>query len=146
MRISDWSSDVCSSDLLGLGKDAQLPLKKQTEKDEEGKKVPTGKLVFRTKSQYAPVIADVTGKPIPEKQLKSLKIGAGSEGLIQGYFSDYVMTVKERVDGEMVTSEVPGLSFTLTGVEIIKLVKGGGGAEFGAYEGDRKSTRLNSSH
>src|SRR3546814_13459062 len=83
MRISDWSSDVCSSDL----------------------------------------------------QLKSLKIGAGSEGLIQGYFSDYVMTVKERVDGEMVTSEVPGLSFTLTGVQIIKLVKGGGGAEFGAYEG-----------
>src|SRR3546814_16946589 len=96
MRISDWSSDVCSSDLptspagkavqaevskalkaLGLGKDAQLPLKKQTEKDEKGKKVPTGKLVFRTKSQYAPVIADVTGKPIPEKQLKSLKIGAG---------------------------------------------------------------------
>src|SRR3546814_7705894 len=76
-----------------------------------------------------------TGKPIPEKQRKSLKIGAGSEGLIQGYFSDYVMTVKERVDGEMVTSEVPGLSFTLTGVQIIKLVKGGGGAEFGAYEG-----------
>src|SRR3546814_13012252 len=62
---------------LGLGKDAQLPLKKQTEKDEKGKKVPTGKLVFRTKSQYAPVIADVTGKPIPEKQLKSLTIGAG---------------------------------------------------------------------
>src|SRR3546814_1411627 len=96
MRISDWSSDVCSSDLLGLGKDAQLPLKKQTEKDEKGKKVPTGKLVFRTKSQYAPVIADVTGKPIPEKQLKSLKIGAGSEVLIQGYFSDYVMTVRSE--------------------------------------------------
>src|SRR3546814_6233385 len=35
----------------------------------------------------------------------------------------------------MVTSEVPGLSFTLTGVQIIKRVKGGGGAEFGAYEG-----------
>src|SRR3546814_10817543 len=107
MRISDWSSDVCSSDLLGLGKDAQLPLKKQTEKDEKGKKVPTGKLVFRTKSQYAPVIADVTGKPIPEKQLKSLKIGAGSEGLIQGYFSDYVMTVKER--SEEHTSELQSL-------------------------------------
>src|SRR3546814_17827928 len=107
MRISDWSSDVCSSDLptspagkavqaevskalkaLGLGKDAQLPLKKQTEKDEKGKKVPTGKLVFRTKSQYAPVIADVTGKPIHETQPKSRKIGAGSEGLIQGYFSE----------------------------------------------------------
>src|SRR3546814_3913965 len=47
---------------LRLGKDAQLPLKKQTEKDEKGKKVPTGKLVFRAKSQYAPVIADVTGR------------------------------------------------------------------------------------
>src|SRR3546814_9771340 len=107
-----------------------------------------------------PPRATRTDTPFPYTTL----FRSGSEGLIQGYFSDYVMTVKERVDGEMVTSEVPGLSFTLTGVQIIKLVKGGGGAEFGAYEGGgftyeggdsddddelniaRKSTRMNSSH
>src|SRR3546814_3534410 len=41
---------------LGLGKDAQLPLKKQTEKDEKGKKVTTGKLVYRTKSERKSVV------------------------------------------------------------------------------------------
>lgn len=109
---------------LGLPKDALLPLKQETAKDDKGKRAPTGNLMFRTKSQYAPAIVDASGKPIPDKVLSGLTIGAGSEGLLQGYFSSYEMK------GE------PGMSFTLTGVQLIKLVKGGKGtADFGAYEG-----------
>jgi hypothetical protein len=110
---------------LGAPKNAAIPLKQETAKnDKTGKREPTGNLMFRTKSQYPPAIVDAKGNPIPEKVLKSLKIGPGSEGLLQGYFQSY------ELRGE------PGLSFTLTGVQLIKLVKGGASqADFGAYEG-----------
>jgi hypothetical protein len=51
--------------------------------------------------------------------LRKMKIGAGSTGLLQGYFEAYEMQVKERIDGEMVTTAVPGISFTLTGVQLL---------------------------
>jgi len=110
---------------LGAPKGAMLPLKQETAKNEKsGKREPTGNLMFRAKSQYAPAIVDAQGKPIPDKVLKNLTIGAGSEGLLQGYFQEYEMK------GE------PGVSFTLTGIQLLKLVKGGKGtADFGAYEG-----------
>lgn len=118
-------------------KGVQLPLKKETAKNDKGKREPTGKLMFRTNSQYAPAICDASGTPIPEKALKKLKIGAGSEGLLQGFFTDYTRTEKIRnADGEVEEVETTGLKFTLTGVQLIKLVKGGGqGASFGAYDG-----------
>jgi hypothetical protein len=122
---------------LGSPKNANLPLKQETAKNDQGKREPTGNLMFRTKSQFPPAIVDASGKPIPDKVLKGLTIGAGSEGLLQGYFSSYELTVTERdKDGNKVTTKEPGVSFTLTGVQLIKLVKGGKGtADFAAYEG-----------
>lgn len=116
-------------------KGANLPLTAEKAKNDEGKKVPTGNRVFRAKSKFAPTIVDASGKPIPAKKLARLKIGAGSEGLIQGYFGSYEMTVKERIDGEMVTSTVEGISFTLTGIQLLSVSAGNSGASFGAYEG-----------
>jgi hypothetical protein len=119
-------------------KGAEIPLKKETAKNEKGKREPTGSLMFRCKSQYAPGIADASGKPIPAKALKTLKIGAGSEGLLQGYFSSYTRTEKIKdADGNVEEVETPGISFTLQGVQLIKLVKGGGAGEanFAAYDG-----------
>jgi len=120
---------------LGAPKNANLPLKKETAKNEKGAREETGNLLFRTKSQYAPEIVDASGKPISAAKLAKMKIGAGSEGLLQGYFSTYELTVTERVNGEKVTTKEPGVSFTLTGVQLLKLVSGGGGADFKAYEG-----------
>lgn len=121
---------------LGVPTDATLPLAKETEKAESGKREPTGNLRFRTKSQFAPAIVDASGKPIPDKVLAKLNIGPGSEGLIQGYFQAYELTVTERVNGEKVTTKEPGMSFTLTGIQLLKLVKGGSSqADFAAYEG-----------
>lgn len=123
---------------LGVpAKGSQTPLKAETSKNQDtGKREATGNHQFRCKSQYAPVITDASGTPIPAKALAKMKIGAGSEGLLQGYFSDYVMTAKERVDGELVEVKIPGISFTLTGVQLIKCVAGGGAsASFAAYEG-----------
>lgn len=122
---------------VGLpAKGTNLPLKKQTEKV-DGKKVETGKLFLRAKSNRAPVIVDASGKPIPANALKKMKIGAGSEGRIEGYFTDYETTERVRnADGEVEVITIKGVSFTLTGIQLLKLVQGGGGASrFGAYEG-----------
>lgn len=134
------AQEACAEALKAFGlpkKGTLLPIKKEQTKNDAGKKEDTGKFLLRSKSQYAPVVVDAQGNPIPEKILKKLKIGAGSEGLIEGYFSPYETTEKVRnADGEMETVTVTGISFTLTGVQLIKLVKGGtGGASFGAYQG-----------
>lgn len=122
---------------VGLpAKGTNIPLKRQTEKNDAGKKVETGKLFLRAKSNRSPVIVDAKGEPIPAKALKKMKIGAGSEGLIDGYFTDYETTEKVRnEDGELETVTVKGVSFTLKGIQLIKYVKGGGGSRFGSYEG-----------
>ena len=116
-------------------KGTNIPIKRETEKGEDGKKAETGKLVLKSKSQYAPAVVDASGNPIPAKALKNLKIGAGSEGRIEGFFAPYTTTEKVRnADGEIETVETQGINFTLTGVQLIKLVKGGNqGSSFGAY-------------
>ncbi|MFC6622023.1 ssDNA-binding protein [Novosphingobium panipatense] len=121
---------------VGLpAKGTNLPLKKQMEKV-DGKKQETGKLFLRAKSNRAPLIVDASGKPIPKEALKKMKIGAGSEGRIEGYFTDYETTERVRnADGEVEVITIKGVSFTLTGIQLLKLVNGGGGSRFGAYEG-----------
>lgn len=109
---------------LGLPKGAMLPLKEQTAKNDKGFPEPTGDLLFRAKSQFAPMLVDSRGKPIEGNALAKLKVGAGSRGLLQGYFSTYVAAGK------------PGMSFTLTGVQLLSVVSNGGGAEFSAWEGE----------
>jgi len=146
--IGDPASDgmvkaqaMCAEALKTFGlpkKGTNLPIKRETTKNEAGKKEETGKLFLRSKSQYAPAVVDAQGNPIDAKLLKKMKIGAGSEGLIEGYFSPYETTerVKDKETGEVETVTTVGISFTLTGVQLIKLVKGGtGGSSFGAYSG-----------
>lgn len=118
-------------------KGIQLPIKKEIDKDAAGKKVETGKFVLRTKSKFAPAVVDAAGNPIPEKSLKNMKIGAGSEGRLEGYFAPYTSSEKVRnADGDLEVVETQGVNFTLTGVQLLKLVKGStGGSSFGAYEG-----------
>ena len=91
--------------------------------------------MFRAKSKFAPGIVDASGVAIPAKKLAKLKIGAGSTGLIQGYFSAYAMKAKERVDGELVEVTIEGISFTLVGIQLLSVSAGNGTANFGAYEG-----------
>lgn len=135
------AQEACAEALKAFGlpkKGTNLPIKRETVKNDAGKKEETGKLFLRSKSQYAPTVVDASGNPIADKVLKKLKIGAGSEGLIEGYFSPYETTerVKDKETGEVETITTVGISFTLTGVQLIKLVKGGtGGSSFGAYEG-----------
>lgn len=134
------AQDIVASALKEFGlpkKGTNIPIKRETEKNDAGKKVETGKLVLKAKSQYAPTIVDIKGNPIPEKALRNLKIGAGSEGLIEGFFAPYTTTDRIRnADGEIETVETQGINFTLTGVQVLKVVKGGsGGTSFGAYEG-----------
>lgn len=112
-----------------------LPLADEKAKNDAGKKEATGNRLLRAKSQFAPAIVDATGKPIPDAKLAKLKIGAGSTGLIQGYFGGYSMTAKERVNGKMTEIEVEGISFTLTGIQLLSVSAGNNGATFGAYEG-----------
>ncbi len=45
------------------------------------------------------------------------------------------MTAKERVNGKMTEIEVEGISFTLTGIQLLSVSAGNNGANFGAYEG-----------
>jgi hypothetical protein len=120
-------------------KGLNLPIKKQTSKNQDtGKKEETGKLFLRAKATRAPVIVDANGQPIPAKALRKMNIGSGSEGLIEGYFTDYETTerVKDKDTGEVEVVTIKGISFTLKGIQLIKYVKGGGEAgNFGAYEG-----------
>ena len=103
------------------------PVKAEMVKDSSDpkgkKKKASGNYVFRAKSQYAPGISDASGKPVAANVLKKLKIGAGSVGLIQGYFSNYEMKGEE------------GVSFTLEGIQLISVSAGGGSSHFEAYEG-----------
>lgn len=116
--------------------ETNLPiLNEKGQKDDKGNREDTGNLVLRAKSKFAPSIVDANGTPVPAKKLAKLKIGAGSEGLIQGYFGSYTMKVKEKVNGKVVMSEIEGISFTLTGIQLLSVSAGNSGASFGAYEG-----------
>ncbi|MBB3910114.1 DUF2815 family protein [Sphingomonas desiccabilis] len=108
--------------------EAKLPLVREMQKDPnapEGarkpKKVATGKLVLKSKSQRPPTLFDAAGKEIDPS---TVSVGGGTKALVQGFLAPYDMNGNE------------GISFTLTGVQIIDLKeKGGRKASFGAYEG-----------
>ena len=107
---------------FGLEPDARLPLVKETQKDPKApegakkvKRVPTGKLLLKAKTKRIPALVDAHGKPINPA---TVEIGGGSIAYLQGYIAPYEMKGEE------------GISFTLTGVQITKLVERGGGATF----------------
>lgn len=104
-----------------------LPLVKEMVKDpnapagaKKPKKIATGKLVLKSKSKRPPTLFDAAGKEIDPKTVTPR---GGTVALVQGFLAPYDMSGNE------------GISFTLTGVQIIKLVEGGRKASFGAYEG-----------
>lgn len=108
--------------------EAKLPLVKEMKKDpntpanaRKPKKIATGKLVLKSKSQRPPAVFDSKGREINPK---GLDIRGGTLARVQGFLSPYDMNGNE------------GISFTLTGVQIIKLAEGRGSAGFGAYETD----------
>ncbi|WP_066803219.1 ssDNA-binding protein [Sphingomonas asaccharolytica] len=129
---------------FGLDVDAHLPLSREMVKDpnapagtKKPKKVPTGKLILKSKSQRPPAIVDANARPIDPK---SVQIGGGTKALVQGFLKPYDMNGNE------------GISFTLTGVQIIELVeRGGSSAKFEAwngeggysYDGDAPAAELN---
>ena len=114
-----------------FGLDAEglkLPLTKEMVKDPKApegakkpKKIASGKLVLKSKSQRAPALFDAKGNPIDPKAVNPR---GGTIARVQGFLSPYDMSGQE------------GISFTLTGVQIIKLVEGGFAAKFDAYEGE----------
>ncbi|WP_375292269.1 ssDNA-binding protein [Sphingomonas melonis] len=107
--------------------EAKLPLVQETQKDpnapagaKKPKKIKTGKLVLKSKSQRPPTLFDAAGNEIDPK---SINPGGGTIARVQGFIAPYDMNGNE------------GISFTLTGVQIIKLQERGRRAAFGAYEG-----------
>lgn len=106
--------------------DCKLPLVEEMRKDPnapEGtrkpKKVKTGKLVLKSKSKRPPAVFDSKGREINPK---GLEIRGGTIARVQGFISPYDMNGEE------------GISFTLTGVQIIKLAEGRTSAGFGAFD------------
>ena len=104
--------------------DCKLPLVKEMRKDPEDKsrkpkKVATGKLLLKAKSQRPPTVYDSRGREINPK---GLEIKGGTKAFVQGYLKPYDMQGQE------------GISFTLTGVQIIKLAEGRKSEGFAAYE------------
>lgn len=108
--------------------DCKLPLSRETIKDpnapagtKKPKRIETGKLVLKGKTKKAPILVDANARPINPK---AVEIGGGSRAIIEGFLSPYNMKGDD------------GISFTVTGVQIIKLVEKGGGSSFTKYEGD----------
>lgn len=106
--------------------EAKLPLVKEMTKDPNApansrkpKKIATGKLVLKSKSQRPPAVFDSKGKEINPK---GLDIRGGTLARVQGFISPYDMNGNE------------GISFTLTGVQIIRLAEGRKSAGFGAFD------------
>lgn len=124
-----------------LDSDAKLPLVKEMTKDpnapataKKPKKVATGKLVLKSKSKRPPAVFDSQGREINPK---GLEIKGGTLARVQGFLSPYEMTEKVKdSDGNIEEVTVSGISFTLTGVQIIRLAKGFGSKGFDAYDGD----------
>jgi len=106
--------------------DLTLPLTKEMTKDPnapEGtrkpKKVPTGKLLLKSKSQQPPAVFDSKGREINPR---GLDIRGGTLARVQGFLAPYDMNGKE------------GISFTLTGVQILKLAQRRGSDGFDAFD------------
>lgn len=124
---------------FGLPDTAKLPLSKEMTKDPNApagtrkpKKIATGKLIMKSKSKRPPSIYDSRGREINPA---GLDIRGGSKARIQGYLKPYEMTEKVKVGDEIEEITVLGMSFTLTGVQIISLASGGSSG-FDAYEDD----------
>ena len=108
--------------------DCNLPLSRETIKDpnapagtKKPKRVETGKLVLKSKTKKAPALVDANVRPINPK---AVEIGGGTRAILEGFLSPYNMKGQD------------GISFTLTGVQVIKLVEKGGSSSFTKYEGD----------
>jgi hypothetical protein len=85
------------------------------------KKVATGKLLLKSKTKRIPALADASGKPINNG---AVDVGGGTRAYLQGYIAPYDFNGSE------------GISFTLTGVQIVKLVEKNGGATFKARDAE----------
>jgi hypothetical protein len=107
-------------------KETKLPLVKETQKDPnapEGtrkpKRVETGKLLLKSKTKRAPLLVDARAKPIDPSKVE---VGGGTVAYLEGFLSPYEMKGED------------GISFTLTGVQIVKLVQRGGTSSFKALD------------
>lgn len=127
---------------FGLDADAKLPLSKEMAKDpnatatagKKAKKIATGKLILKSKSKRPPAVFDSQGREINPK---GLDIRGGTKARIQGFLKPYEMIEKiKNADGEIEEVTLIGISFTLTGVQIIRLAQGGGSKGFEAYDAD----------
>jgi hypothetical protein len=101
---------------------AVLPLVREMVKDpnasptaKKSKKIATGKLLLKAKTKRAPTLVDANCNPINPK---AVEIGGGTRAYLEGFIAPYDFSGKE------------GISFTLTGVQIVKLVERGGGSNF----------------
>jgi hypothetical protein len=101
------------------GTPMNLPIVDETKKDENGKKVPTGKKLIRFKSKYRPAVFDAKKKPLPQ----DVVIGGGSEIRIDATLFPY-------------TEGKGGVGLRLGPVQVANLVEGGeGAANFDEMEG-----------
>src|SRR3546814_2403179 len=117
MRISDWSSDVCSSDLLELLEDASAGTSVAS-RGESGR-------------FYSPLVRSIAeSEGISMEELESIA-GSGAEGRVTK--SDVLAYLEQKKTGTIVSPA--------TGSRTIQAP-----AVTAGPEEDRKSTRLNSSH
>src|SRR3546814_3702365 len=133
MRISDWSSDVCSSDLLALEHQAERRIGKRAQRSVAADRIGAHRAMDE-RARQADVERAITrlriglGRPVAIEQMEPR---AGAEPLA------HIVSVGE--------AELPFRDETQLHViepAIDEARRGGRAGEIG----DRKSTRLNSSH
>src|SRR3546814_10230269 len=144
MRISDWSSDVCSSDLV-FAKDKQVLGKAQEEW--LGRNLAKGGATWNAFAQQITIMSlDRRRKPDEPKKSVNLDSWAGYEAprerilsRMAGLKNNVVLTGDEHQHfcGDLVSKDrVVGAEFVATSIS-----SGGDGSD----QRDRKSTPLNSS-
>lgn len=88
-----------------------FPFREEMKKDESGKKVPTGRILFKFKSKFRPAVFDAKKNAVPE----DVTIGGGTQLRIDATLFPY-----EEGKG--------GVSLRLGPVQVIELVEGGDSA------------------
>src|SRR3546814_1511000 len=130
MRISDWSSDVCSSDLAARILQDQLQLFVNFEEPAQGASAPIGLAA-------APAEAEAESGQINRyllKKVDELELSVRSANCLKNDNIIYIGDLVQKTEAEMLRTP----NFGRKSLNEIKEVLAG--------MGDRKSTRLNSSH
>src|SRR3546814_1268294 len=145
MRISDWSSDVCSSDLQGIDlRSDRLAMQRLKEAAEKAKIERSSST--QTEINLPFITADASGPKHLVMKLTRAKLEALVDDLIQRTVEPCKKALKDASLSAGDIDEVVLVGGMTRMPKVIEVVKNLFGREPHKGVKDRKSTRLNSSH